>query len=677
MRFSKFGVIALFFILFISIFIAKVSNIITVNTDAWEKFFSKNKRIENYNDKIRMGSTMEHLIWFIQVSDLHISIFHDSSRISELQEFCDITVGVIKPTVVLASGDLTDAKQDNNIGSSQFEGEWIHYKRVLDKCKVTEKTVWLDVRGNHDNFNVRGPKAKENYFQNYSIQGPTNPHSYIHQVTTKDNDTYSFIALDACLEPGPRRPFNFMGVITGPEMEKVKAISQQAVGSNMTVWFGHYPTSCILSPSKGGGVRSVIGERGVAYLCGHLHTLGGAVPNMYTLQHAGFLELELADWKDNRMFRLAAIDHDTFSFVDIKHRDWPAILVTNPKHALFAAPGKEPLDRIERSSHIRILVFSLSTVIKVKVRIDKGEWEECNHLEAPLFTHPWQPEKYRHGLHHIEVYATDLDGRNKVVSQPFSLDGTRLSFGFMPRFILMCDINTLFHLLFGLTVAGCVLPLCVLRCAKKAILGNYLACPRFRVRFLQRLLRRWWIISNVDTFYYSFILYPLYIAVGPWAIGEIIENYFGVIFIWGTFVNQSYLPGSFTYVYGFVQLLLFQFPMMTDISFILDRRLHYKQTDSRKGIIGTIGQLCRMCPFIAIVLLQIIFTYCFWLEYGNASLLFGPLRSWSVIFCLWLYYKAKTVPEAELRDAAKTLYSSSPFTVTITACEGDGSNSTS
>lgn len=29
--------------------------------------------------------------------------------------------------------------------------------------------------------------------------------------------------------------------------------------------------------------------------------LGGLVPNMYTLQQAGFLELELGDWKDNRM----------------------------------------------------------------------------------------------------------------------------------------------------------------------------------------------------------------------------------------------------------------------------------------------------------------------------------------------------------------------------------------
>lgn len=38
----------------------------------------------------------------------------------------------------------------------------------------------------------------------------------------------------------------------------------------------------------------------IVYLCGHLHTLGGLVPQMYTMQSEGFAELELADWKDGR-----------------------------------------------------------------------------------------------------------------------------------------------------------------------------------------------------------------------------------------------------------------------------------------------------------------------------------------------------------------------------------------
>jgi hypothetical protein len=42
-----------------------------------------------------------------------------------------------------------------------------------------------------------------------------------------------------------------------------------------------------------------------------------------------------------RMFRVAAIDHGLFSFVDVKHNDWPIILITNPKNALFNNPAKE------------------------------------------------------------------------------------------------------------------------------------------------------------------------------------------------------------------------------------------------------------------------------------------------------------------------------------------------
>ena len=42
-------------------------------------------------------------------------------------------------------------------------------------------------------------------------------------------------------------------------------------------------------------------KESMVYLCGHFHTLGNMVPNMYSLQKMGFLELELADWKDNRM----------------------------------------------------------------------------------------------------------------------------------------------------------------------------------------------------------------------------------------------------------------------------------------------------------------------------------------------------------------------------------------
>ncbi len=41
----------------------------------------------------------------------------------------------------------------------------------------------------------------------------SNEHSYMREIKTRDGDKYSFIAVDASIEPGPRRPFNFFGYL--------------------------------------------------------------------------------------------------------------------------------------------------------------------------------------------------------------------------------------------------------------------------------------------------------------------------------------------------------------------------------------------------------------------------------------------------------------------------------
>ena len=44
----------------------------------------------------------------------------------------------------------------------------------------------------------------------HSIQGTA---SYRYEYLTPEGNKYSFIAVDACPDPGPRRPFNFFGLI--------------------------------------------------------------------------------------------------------------------------------------------------------------------------------------------------------------------------------------------------------------------------------------------------------------------------------------------------------------------------------------------------------------------------------------------------------------------------------
>lgn len=47
------------------------------------------------------------------------------------------------------TGDLTDAKEKDKMGSQQFEEEWKDYYSVIKSTGVEYKTKWLDIRGNH------------------------------------------------------------------------------------------------------------------------------------------------------------------------------------------------------------------------------------------------------------------------------------------------------------------------------------------------------------------------------------------------------------------------------------------------------------------------------------------------------------------------------------------------
>lgn len=51
--------------------------------------------------------------------------------------------------MVIASGDLTDARGKDFFISQQYEDEWKIYHEILTTSNVKNKTIWLDLRGNH------------------------------------------------------------------------------------------------------------------------------------------------------------------------------------------------------------------------------------------------------------------------------------------------------------------------------------------------------------------------------------------------------------------------------------------------------------------------------------------------------------------------------------------------
>ena len=89
-------------------------------------------------------------------------------------------------------------------------------------------------------------------------------------------------------------------------------------------------------------MRETFGSMALAYLCGHLHNGAGVIPQMQHMHSTGVAELELSDWKKNRVFRIMSFDHDLFSFSDHKwSTDGIYVHISNPPEWRLTNPSKQ------------------------------------------------------------------------------------------------------------------------------------------------------------------------------------------------------------------------------------------------------------------------------------------------------------------------------------------------
>uniref|UniRef100_A0AAV2JI22 Transmembrane protein 62 n=1 Tax=Knipowitschia caucasica TaxID=637954 RepID=A0AAV2JI22_KNICA len=455
-----------------------------------------------------------------------------------------------------------------------------------------------------------------NYFRKYSAHQEIGSFHHVHRTSFGN---YSFVCADATLTPGPKRPYNFFGILNQSQVQVLDSFRLQSLSSNQSIWFGHYTTSTIVSPAP--GVRTLM-RSALAYLCGHLHTLGGLVPVLHSRHPQGTLELELGDWMDNRRFRVVALDHDLLSFSDVTFDLWPVVVITNPKDAQYVHPGLEPLERIGKSTHIRLLVFSDVPVSSVLVRVDGKDLGPARSAQGPLYVLQWDPSLYSTGLHTISITAQDSSGRSVVKQQHFSLeDNLTLSFGFVQSFILLTDHHVLGKVAFAVTVLLNVGALLLFRRTRftgvqpKGLVSS--CCSS-----LQLLSQRNW-------FYYSLLLFNLSTAFGPWFVGEMIDGHSGACFSFGVVIDGHFLEGSLTYVVGVIQMLFYNMPLTLYLCWTLHHRCSGLRPPSLRPP-SLPGSVCGHVTMLLLLCWQLHSCYFLLETYGLTALLLSPTRTWAL-----------------------------------------------
>ncbi|UJR16488.1 hypothetical protein I4U23_003391 [Adineta vaga] len=593
-----------------------------------------------------LGSTGKHLFHFIHVTDIHVTHFGHADRIEQFEQFCnELIKSMIKPQVTVVSGDLTH-NRDHTFGSDQYEEEWIIYKNILTRTNVTQHTTWLDMRGNHDGFMDPNPESSRSFYRIYSNQGPVHKGSYQYTLTTKDNDTYSFVGIDMCPRPGAGRPFNFLGHISKDEMNNIRSLSAQTKDSNATIFFGHYPLSFTYSR----GLDELM-KHGLVYLNGHLHS---GIKHLYARHSDGLLELELGDWKDNRRFRLITIDAGILSFEDFRFDQPIYAVISNPKAAKFKTP-REPLYRLSESTHIRIVIFSKFPIVDVRVTIDTkflgNAIKAIDHEN--LYVLPWNASLYNDGfLHNLIVEIKDNQSNIIKSENQFSLATTTITAWTRSKLVLFIHWPT-----FGIVsiIAALCLYILVLvfyRHRAQRMISCCGSCFSLWNKFRLRMM----LLCSIDLYYYSLIGLALYHFVGPWYFGYLTHGYFGAIFLWGTIIRDTYLPPDMQTFMGAIQLVLFLIPLTLSLSSSCYYR--YQQLQSSANLVESHrDRLIRILTVYILFIYSILFVL-FWAYVTTASyklaFLLSPFGLTLAIISLLLYIKSKRLKIEDFRFKSTT-----------------------
>lgn len=471
------------------------------------------KEIADEGQFIEVKSAPEDVVWVVQLSDLHFSVHHPE-RAQDFESIVGPTLAMINPSLVLITGDLTDGKSKDLLLTKQYKEEWIEYQNIMEdvvRRSGLNKSIFHDLRGNHDNFGVSSFGGPSDFFSKYSINGQLERNGPVDSIVIQTGERkLLFVGIDSTTSSGLRGPTNLFGHPTDELLSHLSSAlrkwDSQSVEPITKISFGHFPLSFSAASSSGKRLEDVFLMHSLsAYICGHLHTKFGKnlkrrhefihplYPHKVIQFNANripsddrrdcsdgltsvkeFWEWEMGDWRKSRAMRILAVDRGHISFIDIDFKlgaKNTIILPTFPLDSRFMAASyhKHSCDSMDLSLYetIRVLVFSASPIMSVVARIyDSRPGDllvvvetslrklESTSSRGDLYFAPWNfkvfedPSPERYLL---QIEAIDNLGRSTLSElRPFSINGlcAKLSWSWKEFFVMGCQWAALYFPIF-------------------------------------------------------------------------------------------------------------------------------------------------------------------------------------------------------------------------------------
>lgn len=107
--------------------------------------------------------------------------------------FSSITILIVIVLIILFSLSPSDGKSKDLLTMKQNEEEWVEYQNMMEdviKRSGLDRSIFFDLRGNHDNFGVPVLGGSFDFFSKYSINGQLGRTGNINSVTLQVS--YSF-----------------------------------------------------------------------------------------------------------------------------------------------------------------------------------------------------------------------------------------------------------------------------------------------------------------------------------------------------------------------------------------------------------------------------------------------------------------------------------------------------